>query len=274
MKKLFIIITLLFTQLFALPIANAQESPVDIFLVMGVDTEDQMDTAGNPSQGRSDVMILVVANLADNRIDLISIPRDSYVEVPGYGEHKVNAPYSLGGSQLAVDTIESWLDIDIANYATVDMADFKKIVDHLGGITITPPTTFELDGYYFEEGVATHLDGEMALAYVRERYDSGGDYGRQERQRQVMSALAKAGRESVDSVSSAIDLFKLLLDEVETDVNLFSGINYINKYKDFNGTIELHQLEGEGQRIDGIYFEVISEESLNKIKSILSGSYE
>lgn len=239
------------------------------FLIMGVDTADNIDTVGNEGAGRTDVMLLVTISDTSNRATVTSIPRDSYVEVPGHGTHKINAAYPLGGSELSVQTVEQWLDIKIDHYVTVDMAAFRKVIDTLGGVTITPLATFELDGYAFEEGVPVTMDGEMALAYVRERNNSGGDYGRQERQRQLMSAVFDLVREEVTGVTQAIGLFQSLSEDLDTNLGLISMTRLFASYHDFDGKIEFHQLQGEGQYIDGIYFDVIDPASLEEIKQLI-----
>lgn len=239
------------------------------FLIMGVDTADNIDTVGNEGAGRTDVMLLVTISDTSNRATVTSIPRDSYVEVPGHGTHKINAAYPLGGSELSVQTVEQWLDIKIDHYVTVDMAAFRKVIDTLGGVTVTPLATFELNGYAFEEGVPVTMDGEMALAYVRERNNSGGDYGRQERQRQLMSAVFDLVREEVTGVTQAIGLFQSLSEDLDTNLGLISLTRLFASYHDFNGEIEFHQLQGEGQYIDGVYFDVIDPTSLEEIKQLI-----
>ncbi|EKB55730.1 LCP family protein [Falseniella ignava] len=239
------------------------------FLIMGVDTADNIDTVGNEGAGRTDVMLLVTISDTSNRATVTSIPRDSYVEVPGHGTHKINAAYPLGGSKLSVQTVEQWLDIKIDHYVTVDMAAFRKVIDTLGGVTITPLATFELDGYAFEEGVPVTMDGEMALAYVRERNNSGGDYGRQERQRQLMSAVFDLARDEITGVTQAIGLFQSLSEDLDTNLGLISLTRLFASYHDFNGEIEFHQLQGEGQYIDGVYFDVIDPTSLEEIKQLI-----
>lgn len=240
------------------------------FLIMGVDTADNIDTVGNEGAGRTDVMLLVTISDTSNCATVTSIPRDSYVEVPGHGTHKINAAYPLGGSELSVQTVEQWLGIKIDHYVTVDMAAFRKVVDTLGGVTITPLATFELDGYAFEEGVPVTMDGEMALAYVRERNNSGGDYGRQERQRQLMSAVFDLAREEITGVTQAIGLFQSLSEDLDTNLGLISLTRLFASYHDFNGEIEFHQLQGEGQYIDGVYFDVIDPTSLEEIKQLIN----
>ena len=271
LKKIILMITLMSVggvlNLFGPSVSASGDAST--FLIMGVDTADNIDTVGNEGAGRTDVMLLVTISDTSNRATVTSIPRDSYVEVPGHGTHKINAAYPLGGSKLSVQTVEQWLDIKIDHYVTVDMAAFRKVIDTLGGVTITPLATFELDGYAFEEGVPVMMDGEMALAYVRERNNSGGDYGRQERQRQLMSAVFDLVREEVTGVTQAIGLFQSLSEDLDTNLGLISLTRLFASYHDFNGEIEFHQLQGEGQYIDGVYFDVIDPTSLEEIKQLI-----
>ncbi|GAB3188618.1 LCP family protein [Nesterenkonia suensis] len=124
-----------------------------------------------PQGGRSDTMMLV--HIPDDRdsVQVMSIPRDLWVEVPDHGWHKVNAPLALGGISLTVDTLEELFDVRIDHIASVDMLGFIGLVDSLGGVAVDSsyPEAFTTgEGYTFEPGTQ-HMDSEEALSFVRHR---------------------------------------------------------------------------------------------------------
>lgn len=150
-------------------------------LVLGSDSRSaDVDTDEWKSQGqRSDVMLLVQFSGDRRHLNVMSFPRDSWVEIPDHGEGKINWAYSYGGAPLAISTVENLTGIHIDHVALVDFASFTTITDALGGVTITTRT----------EG-RQHYNGEEALAFVRERYDlPNGDFDRGRRHLAWMQAI-------------------------------------------------------------------------------------
>lgn len=120
---------------------------------------------------------------------LISIMRDTWVNIPGYGSHKVNAGLNYGGVDLQVATIEQLLGIQMDHVAEIDFQGFKALVDTLGGVTVQVPFTFSSGPYTYTAGSQT-LDGGEALQFVRERYSfSDGDYQRVRNQRAFLRGV-------------------------------------------------------------------------------------
>lgn len=124
-----------------------------------------------PQGGRSDTMMLVHIPEDRDSLQVMSIPRDLWVEVPEHGWHKVNAPLALGGIALTVDTLEGLFDVRIDHVTSVDMLGFIGLVEALGGVDVNSSyseafTTGE--GHTFEPGVQ-HMDSEQALSFVRHR---------------------------------------------------------------------------------------------------------
>jgi LCP family protein required for cell wall assembly len=167
------------------------------FLLVGVDTRADEQTTGSngggeifvPGRQRSD-SIMVVHLSSDRRSAwVVSIPRDSWVSVPGRGKSKINAAYSLGGPSLLVQTVEQLTKLRIDHFGVVDFAGFKDIVDAVGGIDVrVAQSTGDRRGS-FKAGV-NHLGGESALVYVRQRYNlPNGDLDRVRRQQNVIKAL-------------------------------------------------------------------------------------
>jgi LCP family protein required for cell wall assembly len=142
---------------------------------------------------RTDSIILVHVPGGGGKKVLISIPRDSYVPIPGHGSNKINAAYSIGGPKLLIQTIERVTDVHIDGYLEIGFGGFAKLVDAMGGVNICVP--FDMDDakahINLKKG-CQDLDGKNALGFVRARYsDPRGDIGRAQRQRQFLGAIMK-----------------------------------------------------------------------------------
>jgi polyisoprenyl-teichoic acid--peptidoglycan teichoic acid transferase len=109
---------------------------------------------------------------------MLSIPRDTRTEIVGKGTiEKINHAYAFGNEEMAMKTVENFLDIPIDYYIKVSMEGFKDIVDAVGGITVNNDLDFTQDGYHFPKG-QVNLDGKKALAFTRMRHeDPRGDFG-------------------------------------------------------------------------------------------------
>jgi LCP family protein required for cell wall assembly len=172
------------------------------FLLVGVDTRADEQTTGSggngdvfePGRQRSDVIMLVHIDADRRSSSVVSIPRDSWVTVPGHGKNKINAAYSLGGGSLLVQTVEQLTKLRIDHFAVVDFVGFKDITDAVGGVDVRVAATTHDNRGSFHAGV-NHLDGDQALAYVRQRYNlPNGDLDRVRRAQNIIKALmAKAG---------------------------------------------------------------------------------
>jgi len=167
-------------------------------LLMGLDTRDE-EPANIPP--RSDTLILFSYNPKTNTAGMLSIPRDLWVAIPGYGNGKINTAYQLGeayqtsggGPGLAMATLESLLGIPIDYYALVDFQVFVRLIDEMGGVKIMVPEQVKIsiiDGKIKQilPGLQT-LSGEVALAYVRARNTPGGDFDRAQRQQLVLMGV-------------------------------------------------------------------------------------
>lgn len=165
-------------------------------LLMGSDeraTDTGADAAPSDADGsRSDTLMLMHIPKDRQNIYVMSIMRDTWTEIPGHGEHKVNAAMSLGGVPLVVQTVETMFDAPIDHVVMVDFEGFKGLTDALGGVTVNNPVAFQSrgsGGEFFEQG-NINLDGESALKFVRERYAfSDGDYQRVRNQQLFIKAV-------------------------------------------------------------------------------------
>lgn len=158
-------------------------------LLLGSDARDA-DTAS-----RSDTMILVRVDANVGKATLVSIPRDTKVEIEGHGTQKINAAYAFGGPAGAVKAVENLAGVDISHYAEVHFNELEAVVDRLGGIWVDIPVSNNQTGAS-NTGVELNagmqrLNGEQALAFARERYGyNEGDFQRAENQRILVQALA------------------------------------------------------------------------------------
>lgn len=178
---------------------------------MGVDERDG-------DKGRADTLIYMTVNPKTNTTDMVSIPRDTYTKIIGKGTmDKINHSYAFGGTQMTVDTVENFLDVPVDYFVKVNMESFRDVVDTLGGITVNSTFAFSYDGYSFGKGEIT-LNGKEALAYTRMRKeDPRGDFGRQDRQRQVIQGIINKGA-NISSITKFGDMFKVVEDNVKTNL--------------------------------------------------------
>ncbi|HIY94513.1 MAG TPA: LCP family protein [Candidatus Rothia avicola] len=154
---------------------------------------------------------------------LVSIMRDTWVNIPGYGSHKVNAGLNYGGVDLQVATIEQLLGIQMDHVAEIDFQGFKALVDTLGGVTVDVPLNFSTDNYTFTAGPQT-LNGGQALEFVRQRYAfSDGDYQRVRNQRAFLRGVYNELKAD-GALSSASKLLQVI-DSVSPYMSVDSGLS-------------------------------------------------
>ncbi len=167
-------------------------------LVMGLDFRD-WEAGDYP---RTDTMILFSLDPVSKTAGFMSIPRDMWVNIPGFDYAKINTAYYLGeayklpggGPALAIQTVENFLGIPINYYAQVDFYAFEKFIDELGGIEVDVPAEIVVDPLGKHNTTTLQpgrqlLDGPVALAYARNRYTDGGDFDRAARQQQVVLSI-------------------------------------------------------------------------------------
>jgi LCP family protein required for cell wall assembly len=170
------------------------------YLLVGSDSREGLTAAqkkeyatGNAAGRRTDSIILVHVPQGGGKPALVSIPRDSYVPIPGHGSNKINAAFAFGGPNLLVQTVEQVTDLHLDGYVEIGFAGFASVVDSVDGVDICVP--FHMNdkkaGINLQKGCQV-LDGRNALGFVRARYsDPRGDIGRAERQRQFLAAIMK-----------------------------------------------------------------------------------
>jgi LCP family protein required for cell wall assembly len=152
----------------------------------------ELGTGGDIGNGHTDTILLVhiPALWSDSPTTMVSIPRDSYVEIPDYGTDKINAAFAVGGAPLLAQTVEQATGLRLDHYAEVEFDGFARLVDAIGGVTMCPPEAISdpLAGIDLSAG-CQKLDGRTALGYVRTRATPRADLDRMVNQRQFMSTL-------------------------------------------------------------------------------------
>ena len=161
-------------------------------LLIGVDREGQKGT-------NSDTMILVSINSKKKTIYLTSIMRDSAAQIPGYGFIKINSAFAVGGfntgAQLLTETIRYTFGFPVYNYAWINFGNMKNIMDMIGGIDIyLTVKEASFVGIKIDSPQVVHLSGAQALMHARDRSSGGSDYGRTQRQRNVIMAVINKAR--------------------------------------------------------------------------------
>ncbi|WP_234031269.1 LCP family protein [Mycetocola zhujimingii] len=171
------------------PAATGAAASAQNILLLGSDTRGKVDSLDDAAGERSDTMM--IAHIPANRdhIYIMSIMRDSWVEIPGHGENKINAALALGGVPLVVQTVETLISARIDRVAIIDFEGFKGVTDALGGVDVEVSDSFTTGKHTFTQGVQ-HLDGEQALAFVRERYSFfDGDFQRARNQQAYLKGV-------------------------------------------------------------------------------------
>lgn len=233
-----------------------------------------MGGAGHDGPFLTDTNIIASLKPSTNEVALISVPRDLSVQIPGYGWQKINYANSIGesrnpgaGGELAKEVFSQTFGIPIHYYIRLDFAGFQKIVDDLGGITVNVENTLDDEQYpvpgkenattteryehlYVEKG-KTHMDGELALKFVRSRhgkYGEGSDFARSRRQQLVLQAI----KEKALSISTIINPIKIsnamdtVSEHLATDLEIWEMIRLFNMGKDVSENTIVRQVFDDG----------------------------
>lgn len=189
----------------------------------------------NPEQmeaGRADTIMIASVNTIKKSIKLISIPRDTYVDVPEYGYTKINHSYAYGKEQLAIKTINSNFGLDITDYATIDFSGLIHIINEIGGVTVEiteeeknyintkSKEAYDISGNEYQKVIEVgnvKLSGEQALTHSRNR-TIGDDFTRAGRQRDVLQALIN--KITSLGIEDILTLSEDFLKEVRTNINI------------------------------------------------------
>lgn len=198
--------------------------------IFGIDSREDTYSKGN----RSDCIIIASINNNTKEVKLLSVYRDTYVEIEGHGLDKITHAYSYGEAPLAIKTLNSNLDLNIKEFITVNFDAVKDIIDSIGGVemSITSEEVPHISG--ITKAGTYNLTGEQALAYARIRYASGGDYKRTERMRDVLTAVAN--KVKTMNVSQLNNLVDELLPKVYTNITAADIFSLFPSIASFNIT--------------------------------------
>ena len=250
--------------------------------LFGIDSRDSSLGKGN----RSDCIIIASINNKTKEVKLISVYRDTYVNIEGHGLDKITHAYSYGEAPLALKTLNENFDLNITEFVTVNFDAVAEAVNALGGITINvePEEVNYINQYINETSEVTGLDtekvttsgsqtldGVQAVAYARIRYTEGGDYKRTERMRTVVEAMAnKFKTKSISEMNQIIDQ---ILPEVYTNITAGDIFSLLPSVASFNVTDSIGwPYETKGITLDRWYgVPVTLESNVTKIHQELFG---
>ncbi len=211
--------------------------------LLGVDTRDMNSLDGS----RSDAIIIVSINEQSKDVNLISVYRDSYIDVQGHGLTKVTHAYAYGGPELALNTLNRNLDLDISEFVTVNFEIVADVVDLVGGIDIDiDKSELSQMNKYIEDTSKNvgrkankitsagkqHLDGIQAVTYARIRKTAGGDYKRTERMRTVLTEVFEKAKKM--DVGKLNELANKVLPQVQTNIGLSEVVSLIPTISSIN----------------------------------------
>ncbi|MCD5407513.1 MAG: LCP family protein [Desulfotomaculum sp.] len=233
------------------------------FLLLGMDARPCEQAA------RTDTMLFVSIDPETNRIAMISIPRDTRVQIPGYGRNRINAVNVYGGPELAKQTVSKLLGVPVDYYVLTNFAGFKDIVDAVGGVNFNVPR----DMYYYgpvdntlidlKKGQQL-LDGDKALQLIRFRGYCDGDIGRTGQQQQFLKALAKEVLQPV-TVTKLHKLLPSIDNAVSTNLGVLQMARLAKAAKNWSDAEIITQtLPGRFAEIDGVSYWYVDPAEANK----------
>jgi LCP family protein required for cell wall assembly len=226
---------------------NPISAPTDPFTVLLLGSDD--DSKFPPDRLNTQSMILVRVDPTTKQATMLSIPRDLWVPIPGQGMGKISTAYNLGGSQGAIDAVQSNFKVHVDDYVWIGLNGLVKLIDKLGGVNlqVTNPvmddyypadlnTSSDPYGYYRVAVLpgATHMDGVHALEYVRSRHgDLRGDFARSERQQQLLLAIkAQSSHLNITDLPTLAAAFN---GEIKTSISVDRLRSLFSIANDFNG---------------------------------------
>ncbi|WP_226580901.1 LCP family protein [Halobacillus litoralis] len=244
-----------------------QNEPLNI-LLLGVDER-------NGDRGRSDALMVMTLDPNDDRSQIVSIPRDTRTEMVGNSRHngsldKINHAYAFGGTDMSIQTVENFLDIELDYYVKMNMEGLAEMVDAVGGVTVQNDLDWVgKNGYHYKKG-ELNLNGAETLMYVRMRYeDPRGDAGRNERQRQVIQQVLDKGA-NFASVNKIHDMLDVLGNNVTTNMDFSVMKDLMVNYSSARKDLKTYQMTGNGTRIGGIYYLQVPDQEVQKVQGLIN----
>ncbi len=233
------------------------------FLLVGSDKNEAVSDSS-----RADTIIVAAVDVVQKQVFLVSVPRDSYVPIEGYGEDKINHAYAYGGIDLLSDTVENLFGIPIDYYAVVDFSGFEDIIDALGGVEIDVDKRMYYQTYddlIDIEAGQQRLNGEQALQYVRYRSDAMGDITRVSRQQLLLKAIFTEFSEN-SGISKLPQILPAVNRAVETDLPFTDMLHLAFFFRSLSGEdLSSITLSGDFMTKNGISYWQIDEEALQEV---------
>ncbi|MCW4466200.1 LCP family protein [Glutamicibacter sp. MNS18] len=226
----------------ARPVKDPDDGSMNI-LLLGVDHSDEADQGADSlteaAGQRSDSMMLVHIPEARDEVFIMSIVRDTWIEIPGYGMNKLNAAVALGGVPLLMQTIEGTFDTKIDHVAMIDFEGFRELSTALGGVEVDNDFAFTAHGteYFYPQGRIV-LEGDRALRFVRERKSfTDGDYQRVRNQRKFIAA-------AVDQL--------LAPGTLTNPAKVYSLVDTVSPYLTFDESLDAATIVGLGMQLKNV----------------------
>jgi len=227
--------------------------------------------------GRADTIVFLSISPKTKDVLILSIPRDTRVEIPERGMDKINHAYAFGGKKLISETVSLFLDMPIHFYAIADFIGFVNIIDELGGVEID----VEKEMHYVDKAGGLDinlspgkqiLDGEKSLQYIRFRQDKLGDLGRIKRQQKLALAVIEKMM-NFDSIAKIPQISEGMNEYIETDIKVQDAIALANLFKGTNQEkFNVETVQGEPVYIKGVsYLEPDVEKVRQRVKSLVYG---
>jgi len=233
-------------------------------LILGID-------ARGKEPARADTIILI--NMKKDKVNFISVPRDTMITLGKKGRQKINASYVYGGVELCKASVEKLLDTKIHNYLVVNFKAIKKGVDSLGGFTVTIPKNIRIrdpetkKSFTLKKG-QVKLNGTQTLLYLRYRSDGRGDIGRIYRQQQFIKDLQTSFLK-LENVPLIPKTYLAIKDDIKTDMSSADMAAYfINGYR-LRDKFNFYTLEGYNKMINKVSYYVLYKNSINKARELL-----
>jgi LCP family protein required for cell wall assembly len=218
------------------------------------------------TMARSDSLILARVDPVRKRIALISIPRDTKADIPGYKTQKINAAMQIGGPPLVIETVKQLTGLPITHFVQVNFWGFKDMVDAIGGVYVAVPERInDIKAANHDESAALvekgyqKLDGKHALTFVRSRDYAAGDYIRMKNQQAFIKALLKQTLQA-KNVFSIGAITQAMLHNVVTDMSLQQVLALVNDFKDMNpNAVETATMPSTPKYIDKVAYVILDE---------------
>ncbi|MCF0110922.1 MAG: LCP family protein [Erysipelotrichaceae bacterium] len=228
---------------------------------------------------RADAIMLAAVNFDTSTVDLISMPRDSYVYIPCVDrKDKITHSFQYGERACTLDTLENLFEIpEITTYVHVNFESVISMVDDLGGIELSPSASFtewnvkKTKKFTFEQGVKTEMDGEMALAYARHR-KSDSDIFRAQRQQEVIMAMIKKAK-TLDK-ATVLSLGTKVLEEIDTNITIVDAMTYYTLAMREEFVITKTHAKGSDMTKDGVYYYKLDTDWVNETKERIRQALE